>query len=245
MMACLVAINSFTNQQHRLVLKPLAGIKIVILVAVFGVSIFFIKYALVPLASSTAKMEKANIAISHGRFERAHILLDDASSADKLSPLALSLNARLYLHHYRQSPDKNPELLVCAEKCLKIAIERNSADFKKYERLTEVYLLLSEQSAGRDKTDWLNKAFSAASSAVKLYPGCGRLHFNIAQIAEKLDKTDIALNEYKKTIQIEGQYRDQFQQMYPEIKKIVSRLGEDKYRLAIERVRDLSSQSEL
>jgi len=244
MMSCLVATNSFTNPEHRLVLKPSAGIKIMTLVAVLGAGIIFIKYALVPLTSSTVKIEKANYTISQGRFGLANNLLDEAAIADKLSPLAPSLNARLYLYLYRESPDANPNLLVCAEECLKTAIERNSADFKSYERLTEVYLLLSERSAGQEKTDRLNKAFSAASDAVGIYPGCDRLHFNLAQIANKLDKTDIALKEYEKTVEIEEQYRGQFRQMFPR-EKIVSRLGEDKYKLAIEKVKDLSSQSEL
>ncbi len=239
MIACLVALNSYRNQEHRLVLKPSAGIKIMTLIAVFVVGIIFIKYAIVPLASSTVKIEKANNAISQGRFEQANNLLDEATVADKLSPLAPSLNARLYLHLYRQSPDANPDLLISAEKCLKTAIERNMADFKNYERLTEVYLLLSEQSAGQGKTEWLNKAFSAASDAVVLYPGCDRLHFNLAQIADKLDKTNIALKEYEKTVEIEEQYRNQFRQMFPE-EKIVSRLGEDKYQIALLRIKELS-----
>jgi tetratricopeptide (TPR) repeat protein len=243
MLACLVAINSYTNQEHRLVLKPSAGIKIMTLIAVLGVGIFFIECAIVPLASSTVTIEKANYAISQGRFERANNLLGEATVMDKLSPLAPSLNARLYLHFYRESQDANPDLLVCAEECLKTAIERNISDFKNYERLTEVYLLMSEQSAVQEKNDWLNKAFSAASDAVELYPGCDRLHFNLAQIAEMLDKTDIALKEYKKTIEIEEQYRDQFRVMFPKMKKIVSRLGEDKYQHALVRVKELSITS--
>ena len=239
MMSCLVATDSFTNPEHRFVLKPSADIKIMTLIAVLGVSIIFIKYAIVPLASSIVTIKKANNAISQGQFRQANNLLDEATIADKLSPLAPSLNAKLYLYNYRQSTDKSPELLVWAEKCLKTAIERNKADFKNYEQLTEVYLLLSEQSTGQGKTDWLNKAFSTASEAVILYPGCGRLHFNLAQIADKLDKTNIALKEYEKTVETEEQYRDQFRQMFPG-EKIVSRLGEDKYQITLERIKELS-----
>ena len=245
MMACLIVTDSFTKPEHRLVFKPSAPVKIVTFVAAIGIGFVFINYALAPVASSTAKIEKANRVISQGRFEQAHSLLNDAADTDKLSPFAPSLNARLYLHHYRQSPDKSPKLLVCAEKRLKTTIERNKADFKNYERLTEVYLLLSEQSTGKERIDRLNQAFSAASDAIGLYHGCERLHFNLAQIAEKLDKTDVALKEYKKTIQIEEQYGDQFRQMYPEMKKIVNRLDEKKYQTTLERINELSRQSEL
>jgi O-antigen ligase len=240
MMACLVATHSFTNPEHRLVLVPSAGIKIVILAAVFGAGIFFVNYAVVPLASSTFKIEKANQDISQYRIERAYNLLGEATLADKLSPLAPSLNARLCLNIYRKS--KVPLMLIIAEGYLKTAIERNTADFKNYERLTEVYLSMSEQSTGQEKIDRLDKAYHAASDAVRIYPGCGRLHFNLAQIAEKLGKTDIALEEYEKTIEIEEQYRDQFRQMFPE-KKVVSRLGEDKYQISLIRVKELSIAS--
>jgi O-antigen ligase/tetratricopeptide (TPR) repeat protein len=237
--ACLVAADSFVKPKRLFVLKSSAGIKIVTLTTVFGVSIFFIKFAIVPLASSTVKIEKANHAISQGRFGPAILLLDKAAVADKLSPLAPSLNARLCLHLYKESADINSYLLICAEEYLKTAIERNNADFKNYEKLTEVYLLMSEQSDEQEKTGWLKKALSTASKAVKLYPGCDRLHFNLAQIADKLGKTDVALKEYKKTIETEEQYRDQFRQMFP-AKNIVSRLGEDKYQIALIRIKELS-----
>jgi len=240
LMACLVATDSFTQARRRLVLKPAAVIKIVTLVAALGVCFVFINYALVPVASGTAKIEKANHYISLGRFERAHSLLDAAAVTDGLSPVASSLNARLYLYLYRQSPDKNRELLIRAQECLKTAIERNSANFKNHERLAEVYLLLSEISAGQEQADWLNKAFSAASDSVRLYPGCGRIHLTLAEVAEKLDRDDIALENYKKTIDIEEQYRRQFKAMYPQREKIVSRLGEKKYQLALDRVKELS-----
>jgi O-antigen ligase len=245
MMACLIATHSITKQRNLLVFKLSAATKIVTLIGVFGIAFVIINYTLAPVASSTAKIENANISISQGRFERAHTLLDEAANADTLSPLALFFNARLYLHHYKQSQDKNPRLLDEAQKCLNSAIKRNKASFKNYEQLTEAYSLLSEQSDGQEKNDWLNKAYSAASDAVELYPGCGRLHFNLAQIAEKLNKTEIALKEYQKTVEIEEKYREQFRQMFPEIKKIVSRIGQDKYKLAINKIKELSSQSEM
>jgi len=241
MMACLVATDSLTKPGHRLVLIPSGINKIAALLVAFGIGLAFIIFAFFPVASGTAKIQKANYAISQGRIERAGNLLDEAATADKLSPLAPFLNAKLYMYHYRQSRNKNPDLLFRAEQCLQTAIKRNGADFKNRERLTELYLLLSEQSTGQEKTDRLNKAFSAASDAVKLYPGCGRLHFSLAQIAEKLKKTGVALEEYRKTIEIEDEYRKQFRQMYPEVEKIVSRLGQKKYQTAVDSIEKLST----
>ena len=239
MIACLVAINSHTNPRDQLVLKPAPFVRILIVMVALVTGWAYLTYALVPVAKSTAKIRQANQAISVGRFEQAHELLDKAAEDDVLSTAALSLNGRLYLHHFQLTQDKNRDLLLKARKCLQTAIERNNVAFKNFERLTEVYCSLAEISTQQEKIDWLNKAFDTASLAVGHYPGCGRLHFKLAKIAEQLKKTNIAIEQYKKTIEIEDKYRGQFKIMYPE-EKIVSRLGEEKYEFAVKRVRELS-----
>jgi hypothetical protein len=108
--------------------------------------------------------------------------------------------------------------------------------------LTDVYVQLAETSTGRDKTDWISRAFDTASEAVKRYPGCGRLHFKLAQIADRSSKTDIALEHYARAIKIEDAYRDQFRQIYPEREKVVSRLGEEKYSEAQQQLELLREQ---
>lgn len=238
--ACLIASDSLTKPKREIVLKHALLIKMLMIVLTLVICGAFLNFALIPVIASTAKILEANHLISSGRFERAHRYLDDAAALDIFSPVAASLNARLYLHHYQQETEETRELLVQAEQCLKTAIERNNADYKNFERLTEVYLLLAEKTAGQEKTNWLNKAFDATSDAIERYPGCGRLHFNLAQIAEKLGKTAVAIEHYKDTINIENQYRDQFRKMYPQKKEVVSRLGEKKYQSAIERVNELS-----
>ncbi|GAH17552.1 unnamed protein product, partial [marine sediment metagenome] len=208
------------------------------------ITLVYFNYALIPVSESTAKIRQANQAISDGRFEQAHKLLDIAAEDDLLSPTALSLNGRLYLHHFQVTPRaplgdalrRNRDLLLQAEKCLRAAIERNSAAFKNYERLTEVYLLLAEISTQQEKIDWLNEAFEIASLAVEHYPGCARLRVELAKIAERLGKTGIAASQYEQAIDIEDSYRDQFRQMYPEREKIVSRVGEEKYQFAKQRL---------
>jgi len=208
-----------------------------ILAAGLVITCVYFNYALIPAAKATAKIQQANRAISVGRFEQAHHLLDYAAEDDLLSPTALSLNGRLYLHHFELIPRANRDLLVQAEKCLRAAIERNSAAFKNYERLTEAYLLLAEVSTQQEKIDWLNEAFKTASLAVEHYPGCARLRIELAKIAERLDQNDIASSQYEKAIDIEDSYRAQFREMYPEREEIVSRLGEEKYQFAKQRLK--------
>ena len=117
-----------------------------------------------------------------------------------------------------------------AEQSFLRAIERNKADFKNYEKLTTVYDLSSQTQ----------KAYDWCRKALQLYPGLDRLNFKLAQIADQLGNSDIAIEQYKKLIEIEDSYRRQFKMIYPEKKEIVSRLGEEKYQFAIKRVKELS-----
>ena len=136
--------------------------------------------------------------------------------------------------------DKDRNMLLRAETCLQSAIERNYAEFKNFERLTDVYRLLAETSIEQEKADWLKKAFEAALQAVERYPGCGRLHFKQAQIVDQMGNAEIAIEQYTKAIKIEDEYRDQFRQMYPERQDVVSRIDNNMYLYAKERVEELS-----
>ena len=245
LIACLVAIDLHRNPRPRIVLKPKPFVKILIVAAALAASWACISYVLVPVAKSTSNIQKANRAISAGRFEYAHEFLKKAAKDDALSSSAMSLNGRLYLHHFKLTQNKDKDLLLHTETSLKDAIGRNNTVFKNFERLTDVYCLLAENSQQQEKTAWLNKAFETASDAVERYPGCGRLHFKQAQIAEQLGKIDIAIERYKKTIEIEDEYRDQFRQIYPERDDVVSRLGNEKYLFAIKRLKELSEKSDL
>jgi len=241
--ACLIVMDSQKNLRRQIVLKPAPFMKLPIVAGGLVIICIYLNYALIPVGKTCAKIQQANRAIAVGRFEQAHELLNSAAEQDPLSSAALSLNGSLYLHHFKVTPGANRNLLLRARNCLMTAIKRNNASFKNYERLTEVYLLLAESSTQQGKIDWLKKAFDNTSFAVdNLYPGCERLHFELAKIAEQLGKTDVAILRYEKTIDIEDQYREQFKQMYPERKEIVSRLGEDKYQFAAERIKALKKQ---
>jgi tetratricopeptide (TPR) repeat protein len=236
---CLIAANQ--NSRPQFARQTMPFVKILLMTAGIITIWAYLNFALIPVARTTKKIQQANQAISAGQFDYAHQLLDTAANDDRLNPLPLSLNSKLYLYHFEieVAQSKTPELLLQAEKCLQTAIRRNAADFKNFERLTDVYNRLAEISTGRQKTDWLKKAFDSASLAIELYPGCERLHFELAKTAEQLGKTDLALQEYKQAVEIEDSFREQFKMMYPN-REIVSRLGEDKYQFAIERLSHIS-----
>jgi len=234
--ACLIALDFHQKSRTQVVLKPAPFVKAIGVVVSLVLIWAYFNYALIPVAKAAAKTELALRELGH-----AHQLLDQAAEDDRLDPAALNLNGRLYLQHYKETGRNQPLLLKQAEECFLAAIERNRADFKNFKRLAEVYNLLAETSIQQEKTAWLNKAFESASDAVERYPGSARLRIELAKIAEQLGKTDIAIKHYEEAINIEDKYRRQFQLMYPE-RKIFSRLGEEKYQNAKQRLEQLSQK---
>lgn len=242
MIACLAALSLNAKSSSSLIRRPTLSVKLLIAAIAAAVTWVFVSYALAPVAESTAKIHRANAAISTGRFDDAHRLLKQAAEDDPLSSAALSLDGRLYLHQFESDQYKNSDLLLHSESCLKTAIERNSVSYLNFERLTDVYDLLAENSAHTERTDWLSKAFDTASTAVDRYPGIGRLHLKLGKIADQLGKKETAIEEYENAIEIEDQYRDQFQKMYPDREEVVSRIGEENYQFARLRIKELSEE---
>ena len=237
-MACLIATDYHRNNRKRIIIKPAPVVKVIAAaVAVAAISVY-LNYVLIPVAKTTTKIRQAYRAISSGRFEYAHNLLNNAGEDDHLSAAALSLNSRVYLQEFHSRRSGKTKLLPAAERCLLDAIERNRVDYKNFERLADVYGLLAEASSEQTKTDWLNKGFQAAENAVERYPGSGRLRVKLGEIAEQLGKTEFACEQYKRAVEIEDGFRRQFQQMYPG-REVFSRLGEEKYEFAKQRAKHL------
>lgn len=202
----------------------------------------YLHFALMPVVRRTALIKKANTALSIGRFHLVHGLLDSASSADALSPTAATLDARLHIRTFELGQIQNPELLLVAEESLLLAISRNSVEYNNYERLTDVYIMLSESDLPSEGKSWVEKALESASNAVQRYPGCARLRVALAKIAEQRGKIKLAIEHYEKTVKIEDAYRMQFRMIYPEREDVVSRLGEDKYFFAKDRLKALRGE---
>ncbi|MFB0525399.1 MAG: O-antigen ligase family protein, partial [Phycisphaerae bacterium] len=223
------------GDRSSLVYSPAPFAKVISIAAGVLILIVFVRYAWWPVYKSTTKIQQAHRSFSIGQFWQAHNLLTEAGEYDRLDPTALNLNGRLYLQHYSVTREKSTTggLLKKAEECFLQAIERNKADYKNYEKLSTVYELLGQN---QEAYDWCLKA-------TELYPGSGRLRFKLAKIAEQLGKTDTAIEQYEKTIEIEDKYRRQFQVIYPERKEVVSRLGEEKYKSAKQRIKQLAEQS--
>jgi len=251
-LACLIAASLMDNENADSGTTHLESRPVVRLLSVAaGLAVIFayINYAFIPVVRSTGKIHQADSAASQGRFDLVHDLLDSAANDDPLSPAALALDARLHIRNYELNQKQNPQLLLAAEESLKAAISRNPVEFKNFERLATVYIMLAETDTPSDGGSpqgahgaWIDKAFDAASEAVKRYPGNAGLRVELARIAEEQGKTQTAIEHYTKAVDIEDSYRDQFRTMYPEREEVVSRLGEDKYLFAKDRLKSLRQQ---
>jgi O-antigen ligase len=235
-MACLLAADSQRNHQKQFIVKPVLFTKLSAATAGAVIIWACFYYVLLPPARAAAGIKTAM-----SKPPLAHQLLDRCSQQDRLDPIAPGLNGRIYLQQYSETQTTESFLLEQAADCFRLAAQRNPADFKNYENLSTVYNLLAKVSGPQQESELLNKAFVYSLSAVRRYPGCGRLRVQLAQAAEQLGETDTALEQYKKAIDIEDSYRRQFVLMYPG-REVFSRLGEEKYQYAKQRIEELSKQ---
>jgi len=228
--AALIALDYKRTGRPPVVLKTNLFTKAILVVITFLIIAVYILFAWQPAYKSNTKILQAHRYVSKGYIEHAYDLLANAADDDKLGTTALSLNGRLYLQHYDSTGQKQSALLRKAEQCFLEAIARDNANYKNYEKLCTVYDLLGQYQ----------NAYGWGQKAAERYPGSAEIQFELAQITEKLNNTDIAILHYKNAIDIEDRFRHQFQLMYPD-REIVSRLGEDKYQFAIERIKKLSN----
>jgi tetratricopeptide (TPR) repeat protein len=234
MIACLIVLSG-RNEPKVLKLNPVT--RAIVSFAAVVLAWTILRYAFIPVLNATAKIQQ-----SFREPDKACELLNAASQADIFDQAASKLNGNLCLDYYYQSGYKQDYLLEEAMKSFKQAITRNPADYKNYEKLGDIYKLIADTADANQKPEFLNKALSAITSAIENYPGSAELRIKSAKIAELLGKTRTAVAEYQKAIDIEEQYKRQFQKMYPG-KTIFSRLNQADYNFAKQRIEQLSKQS--
>lgn len=238
-LACLIALDLNAKQQAYWRLKTPALIKIITALGGLIIIIAFFYYGFVPVARSCSKILSAKKAAAIGRFQLAHNLFDAAAKNDPLSPNAALLNGDCYVQNYFSRPRPMPDLLMQAEKNYLIATKKDPDKYIYFEKLSGVYILFSDLAGELQKKNYLAKAFDSINRSVELYPGSGRLHLSLAEIAEQLAKRDIALGHYKKAVEIEDAFRTHFRQIYPG-REVFSRIGQKRYELAKEKIEKLS-----
>lgn len=162
-------------------------------------------------------------------------LLQAAVNIDPLNPdLPRMLgNARLQF-----APDTDQEQIRKAIAAFTLSAMRNPDSFKASERLSRAYEQLARMQSGDEKAASLQHALTWADKTLECYPACDRELLLRAQLAEQLGRTDLALRDYRRTVEIEDAYRVQFRIMYP-TRPMVSRLGEKNYKDAKTRIAEL------
>jgi len=228
--ACLIAAGIQRSACPAITLPSSPALRPVALIVALGIVGLYYHYAWRPAGAATSRLQQAQQAASTGQFEQAHRLLDAAFEADPLSPAALSLNGRLYLQGYEYARIKQAASLEKAAQYFHRAVDLNPADYKNYEKAGMSHSLLGQSQ----------EAYNWYLRAAERYPGCGRLHFQLGLLADRLGKPDQAREHYTEAVSIEDAFRRQFQVMYPDRENVLSRLGEANYQLAKRRVEKLS-----
>ncbi|MCE5341434.1 MAG: O-antigen ligase family protein [Planctomycetaceae bacterium] len=195
---------------------------------------------IIPAGKTAVNVETAKKISSYGYLEQAAVLAADAMDADVLNPSAANLKGTIERYLYQANPPENKAKLMDAEKSFMTAIDRDPADFKNYEKLSEVYQLLAEANPDRC-AKWFQKALDALNQAIIRYPSGSELHLKAAALAQQLNETDEAIEHYIQTIAIEDAYREEFKIMYPD-REMFSRIGEINYNFAKQRLEQLKEK---
>ncbi len=185
--------------------------------------------------TTVSRLKKAQTAADNGNYELAHSYYKKAQK-DRIAYYPWNMQARLYLNQYYRTG--RVEYLESSAETFEKAASKNPMDYKNYEKLAEVYSLLSRRRKNKEQ-QYSEKALKQIQKAIKRYPELGRLHFKKAQIAEDLGKKQLALEEYRNAIEIEDAYRHQYKKMYPG-EELFSRLGFENYEYAKKKVKALS-----
>jgi hypothetical protein len=239
-LACLVALNAKPQNQQISVTPCPLWLKTASVIGVLFIGLAYFNYALIPVVKSTSNIAKSRLPAALGQAQLAHNFLDAATIDDPLSSDAPAQNGNLYIQEFYRSDVQKEQLFNNAEQALFIAAERNPRDHKIFDSLSELYSLYARLQPEQNEA-MLNKALDSASIAVDLYPGDAELHLKLAQIADDLGQMDLALKNYKIAVQIEDGFREQFKLMYPG-RKVLSRINEDKYFSATQRIKDLEQK---
>lgn len=222
--------------------KPKKTSKLILTVSAAALTAAIIWFCIIPAAKTAFKTEKAKQFSSRGEFQKATMLLNLASADDVLNPTPAALAGKTLLYKFEMNPNNPPEVLSQAESSLQTAIKRDRADFKNYENLAKVYETFAKINNNKERF-WLEEAFPAIQQALDRYPSSAQMHVEFAKIARQLGKIDLAIEHYKKAIEIEDAFTEQLKIMYPG-KATFSRMDKTKYQEAKDKLEELTQLGE-
>lgn len=231
LVACLIATSSRSDEGRRITVAPGRTAKWLAIAGGILLAGVYYWHVWKPIYTTALSIHAARRSVSQGRLQTARDLLERAQDSDPLSPVPPSVRGRVLMQQYEQTRGNRTEVLQEAAEAFRLAVERNPASYKNYEKLGIVSTHLAQ----------FERAYEWYAKATEHYPGSGRLWFELARTAERLDRPEAAREHYRKAVAIEESYRRQFRRMYPDWETVVSRLGEREYRLARERITSLAA----
>ena len=187
------------------------------------VSIVYLAVVLLPPLWAGTLLKRALTGSMQNRTPITKVLV-----ADVLSAKVPYQAANFMTQSYQSQKMNHQAFLDRIEGLAGMAIQRNPADFKPWRLRAKINIIRSEQTQGEVKQAALEQAFEDLQQAIARYPGSGKLHYQMASVAEQLGRNDIALCHYRTAVDIEDAYRAQFRIMYPD-RDIISRLGATAY----------------
>ena len=236
MWAILAIIISQHSDSHIVSVRPSSKYIFTILAAALATVLLWIY--IVPVANTALKTEEAKKLTYYGELSKASAILTQATTDDPLSPTPTAFKGKILLQKFKMNPSLGKDILLQAASATQIAIDRDPADYKNYETLADIYQTLAK-AVPQQYLFWFKKAFESLNHAVSLYPSSAEIHLTLATVAQQLNKTDYAIDNYTQAIAIEDAYTKQFKIMYPH-RTVFSRLGEINYKFAKERLEQLT-----
>jgi tetratricopeptide (TPR) repeat protein len=164
--------------------------------------------------------------------------LSAAGEADPLSTDAVNMYANVLLQQFHGTGRKSPDILNQAVERFTEANKRDIANYSYYEKLSITHNMLASVTTGAAAKENMEKAAFWMDESIKRYPNSARLHIEAANMADSAGKNNKALHHFEKAVEIEDEYRKIFKVMYPD-REVFSRLGEDKYQLAKQKIQQL------
>ncbi|MBW8017576.1 MAG: O-antigen ligase family protein [Planctomycetes bacterium] len=240
--ACMVAWQLNKNKQTAAIFQIDKIFRIGAACLTIACTWAFVHFAVTPPVRASLLHEQVNQMLNRPILDpyTIHQKLSAAAKADPLSTDAPVLHGNILLQQFQTGNAKTPGILHQAVERFTEAAKRDEANYSYYEKLSTAHDLLASQETGRPAKANKEKAAYWMDESIKRYPNSARLHIKAAILAESNEKIAKALQHYKKAIDIEDDYRKIFKVMYPE-REIFSRLGEDKYQQAKQKVKQFSN----
>lgn len=228
LVACMVAWQLNKNQPTAAIFKTNKTSRITGACFIFAAFCAFVHFAVTgPVRASLLQSEAI------GNYYLVHEKLTAAAQADLLSSEAVNLHGNVLLRQFddTDSGRRSPDILHQAIDRFTEAKKRDSVNYSYYEKLSKTHDLLASVTTVTAAKANKEKAAFWMDEAIKRYPNSARLHIEAGKLAESINNYSDALKHYKKAVEIEDKYREVFKVMYPG-REIFSRLGEDKYQFA-------------